>query len=157
MDIATLKVYWRWGGRKNSTQGNECPPRLLENPTQGFGKSHQGFLENYKISTNHVTIYIVNILYYTSWINKFQKKNKYTIQYSQYTKPLQNTIYLSTYSAAPPQRMLFMSLQCVESVIPLNKTEQGATLKTAKRTIFKKNQNLNQQRVALILYIFLIM
>ena len=68
---------------------NECPPRLLENPTQGFGKSHSGFLENYKISTNHETIeWLLYLLYLdtgTSFRRKINIQFNITI-YNTYTK-----------------------------------------------------------------------
>ena len=37
------------GGRKNFTQG-PSPPRVLENSTQAFGKSHPGFKKTTKFA-----------------------------------------------------------------------------------------------------------
>ena len=66
-------------------------------------------MENYKNKSCDYRMTIL-ILYLDSQVS--DEKSMYN-SISQYTIPIQNTIYLLTYYAASPQRILLMSLQCV--------------------------------------------
>ena len=60
-----------------------------------------------------------------TWIKKFQKKNQYTIKYSQYTISIQNTTYLLTYSAAPRTKNAFNEFAMCEICYPSQQNFTG--------------------------------
>ena len=128
----------------------KCPPRLLENPTQGSWTIKK---------TNHVTIEWLYLWY--SWTSKFQKKNQYTIQYHniQYLYKIQY-IYYHILQLLPKKAfnefamcvICYPSQQNFTGCHTLNSKTDNAYLKKSKSDpTFRKRAT-----VALILYIFLI-